>query len=89
MAKFFKSSRNEFFFLNLDFYFCGSVKSIIPYNRTTRQIDNNQLNLNEDLRADEDKCNYVQMKGAPIPGAECQEGGMACDKGMCFDFTPK
>ena len=29
------------------------------------------------------------MKGAPIPGAECQEGGMACDKGMYFDFTPK
>ena len=26
------------------------------------------------------KCSYVQMKGSPIPGADCQEGGMACDK---------
>ena len=26
------------------------------------------------------KCSYVQMKGSPIPGANCQAGGMACDK---------
>ena len=26
------------------------------------------------------KCSYVQMKGSPIPGANCQAGGMACEE---------
>ena len=47
--------------------------------RHTRQIDNinNPPPVSEEEKS---KCTYVQMKGAGLPGSECQEGGMACDK---------
>ena len=35
--------------------------------------------------AGDGKCSYVQMKGGPIPGAECQAGGMACTKDCSYD----
>ena len=37
------------------------------------------------LDAGDGKCSYVQMKGGPIPRAECQAGGMACKKDCSFD----
>ena len=33
----------------------------------------------------DDKCSFVQMKGAPLPNMQCQKGGMACDKQCGFD----
>ena len=49
--------------------------SLLPtYNRRVRQI------LDKPKDDPGSKCSYVQMKGSAIPGADCQEGGMACDK---------
>ena len=36
------------------------------------------------LDAGDGKCSYVQMKGGPIPRAECQPGGMACSKDCSY-----
>ena len=32
------------------------------------------------IDTEDGKCSYVQMKGGPLPRAECQPGGMACSK---------
>ena len=36
------------------------------------------------MDAGDGKCSYVQMKGGPIPRAECQPGGMACSKDCSY-----
>ena len=41
------------------------------------------------LDAGDGKCSYVQMKGGPLPRAECQAGGMACTKDCNFDKGSK
>ena len=62
--------------------FLPGIGTYLAYNnyvRHTRQIDNinNPPPVSEEEKS---KCTYVQMKGAGLPGSECQEGGMACDK---------
>ena len=57
--------------LQVPSYASGSLPT---YKRAVRQI------LDKPKDDPGSKCSYVQMKGSAIPGAECQEGGMACDK---------
>ena len=67
--------------------FLPGIGTYLAYNnyvRNTRQIDSNQVISSE---KEDSKCTYVQMKGAAIPGADCQEGGMACDKECGFVDT--
>ena len=50
------------------------LRLLPAYNRHPRQI------LDKPKDDPGSKCQYVQMKGAGIPGSDCQPGGMACEE---------
>jgi hypothetical protein len=52
-----------------------------PYARSIRDVlKQGSILTGAPLGDPGPKCSYVQMKGSSLPGAECQAGGMACDK---------
>ncbi len=64
-------------------------RSQLAANLTPNNLDNPFLTPNAAVSASSgnagEKCSYMQMKGGPIPGANCHKGGMACEKQCGYD----